>query len=216
MSRFSSFSGTKGRDRQRPLLAMLLGVAALVVLPAAVAFACLPKAAIDFDKQDYRYNAGDTVTVKGFQLSPKSAVVMNLQAPSGQVSTVGTEGTTTDDTGAFTDSFGLASDAATGDYVVSAKAGTRSASQTFTVEPPASSPPPINPFAPTPTPTPSPVEVAPTEAPQTGNNTRALRAKAVRNCKKKFSSNRARTSAAKRSMAKKRAACVRKARKRYP
>lgn len=124
---------TRGRGRRRSLVVVLLGAAALVVLPAAVAFACLPKAAIGFDKPGYEYKAGDTVTVKGYQLTPRSPVVMTLQAPSGELRTVGSEGTTTDDTGAFTDSFALPSNAATGDYVVNAKAGVRSASQSFSV-----------------------------------------------------------------------------------
>lgn len=221
MSRFSSqVSGKKGRGRQRPLVGIALGVAALVVLPAAIAFACVPSSSIGFDKQGYKYNAGETVTVTGRGFDRDAPVVMKLQAPSGEQSTVGTAGKKSDVQGSFTDSFALASDAANGDYVVSVTVGQSGARETFTVEPKPADEPAPNPFTPPPPATnDAPPQTAPTETPQSGGNkaaNRAARKKAVRKCKSKFRNNRAKSSAAKRRMAKRRNACIKKARKRFP
>ncbi len=222
MSRFSSqVSGKKGRGRQRSLVGIALGAAALVVLPAAIAFACVPSSSIGFDKQGYKYNAGDSVTVTGRGFSSSAPVVITLQSPSGAQSTVGTTGKTTDSTGGFTDSFALASDTPNGDYVVSVKVGNGGARETFTVEPKAAAP-----VTPTPmtTPPPStgpgtttPPATTPTESPESGNtdDATAARKKAIKNCKKKFSNKKARTSGAKKKMAKKRRACIRKAERKF-
>ncbi len=215
MSRFSSqSSGTKDRGRRRSLAGMLLGVAALVVLPAAIAWACVPASSIGFDKPGYKYKAGDTVTVTGRGFRPDSPVVMKLQTPSGAQSTVGNATTKTDGSGGFSDSFGLGSDAAPGDYVVSVTVGTGGARETLTVEPasggnlPPIITPPNNNNNTTPPPTP------PTEG-QTGpSDSSAKRARAIRACNKKFRNKRARGSA-KRKVAKRRAACIRRAKKRY-
>ena len=226
MSRFSSqVSGKKGRGRQRSLVGIALGAAALVVLPAAIAFACVPSSSIGFDKQGYKYNAGDSVTVTGRGFSSSAPVVITLQSPSGAQSTVGTTGKTTDSTGGFTDSFALASDTPNGDYVVSVKVGNGGARETFTVEPKAAAP-----VTPTPMTTPpsstqpgttqpgtTTPPVTPTESPESGNtdDATAARKKAIKNCKKKFSNKKARTSGAKKKMAKKRRACIRKAERKF-
>ena len=227
------YSGRKGKGLQRSIVGLALAASALVVLPAAIALACVPSSSIGFDKQGYKYNAGDTVTVTGRGFRADTPVTMRLQAPSGTQSTVGTTGKTTDSSGGFSDSLGLASDAANGDYVVSVTVGTSGARETFSVEPKASGSPASNPFA---SPSPSPLAtVTPTERPAAGNTgaeTRAKRRAAVRTCQTRFrtSMRRLRKSktpraAAKRKTAKrktakrlvrKRNACVRAAKKRFP
>ena len=191
---------------------MLLAAAALVILPAAIAWACVPASSIGFDKPGYKYKAGDTVTVTGRGFSSNSPVVMKLQAPSGTQSTVGNATTKTDGTGGFTDSFALASDAQPGDYVVSVQVGTGGARETLTVEPPPSNLPP--PFTP---PAPSSPAPPPATDPGAGNNpqsTRAARAKAIARCNKKF--RRKARGAKKQKLSKQRAACIRRAKKRFP
>lgn len=212
MSRFSSqFSERKDRGRRRSLAGMLLGAAALVVLPAAIAWACVPASSIGFDKPGYKYKAGDTVTVTGRGFRPDSPVVMKLQAPSGTQSTVGSAGKTSDPGGGFTDSFALASDATPGDYVVSVTVGTGGARETLTVEPPPSTLPPF--VAPPSTPVPAPVTGT---DPGAGDkvDTAAARRKAIRACTKKF--RRKGRSSANRRLAKKKAACIRRAKQRFP
>jgi len=103
----------KDRGRRRSLIGMLLGAAALVVLPAAIAWACVPASSIGFDKPGYKYKAGETVTVTGRGFSSNAPVAMKLQAPGATTgTTVGNATTKTDGTGGFSDSFALASDAA--------------------------------------------------------------------------------------------------------
>jgi len=223
VSRFSSqVSGKKGRGPQRSLVGIALGAAALVVLPAAIAFACVPSSSIGFDKQGYKYNAGDTVSVTGRGFRSDTPVVMRLQAPgSATSSTVGDPNKKTDSSGGFTDSFGLAPDAANGDYVVSVTVGTSGARETFTVEPKAAAPvtptPVTTPPQESPATTTPPATQQPTEEPQSGNrrDATAARKKAIRNCKTKFNNRKARTSGAKKKMAKKRRACIRKAQQRF-
>ncbi len=201
---------------------MLLGVAALVLLPAAIAFACVPASSIGFDKTGYKYNAGDTVTVTGRGFQKDTAVTLKLQEPSGTQSTVGTAGKNTDGTGNFSDSFPLASDARSGDYVVQVTVGTGGARETFTVEPkPAAAQPSPNPAV-------IPQFVAPPSPQSNTGATRAARARAIRNCRAQFRSSlrKARSSRAWRSsatretamrkMAKRRSACIRRAKRRYP
>ena len=210
MSRFSSQSnGMRDRGRRGSLAGMLLGAAALVVLPAAIAWACVPASSIGFDKPGYKYKAGDTVTVTGRGFSGNSPVAMKLQAPSGAESTVGNATTKTDSSGSFSDSFALASDAAAGDYVVAVTVGTGGARETLTVEAPASLPPPFNPPVQT-------TPVTPTDPGAGGNqqNTKAARAKAIARCNKKF--RRKARGAKKQKLSKKRAACIRRAKKRFP
>ncbi len=238
MSRFSpQFSGRRGKGRQRSLVGLALAASALVVLPAAIALACVPASSIGFDKQGYKYNAGDTVTVTGRGFRPDTPVTMRLQDPSGTQSTVGTTGKTTDGSGGFTDSFGLASDAQSGDYVVAVTVGTGGARETFTVVPPQSTdpgspPPPPNPFV-------APTPVTPTEAPpagNTGDENTAKRRAAVRRCQETFrtalrkrmralrrsdtprsaAKRTAKRQAARRALVRQRNACIRAAQKRFP
>ena len=219
------YSGRKGKGRQRSIVGLALAASALVVMPAAIALACVPASSIGFDKQGYRYNAGDTVTVTGRGFRPDTAVTMRLQAPSGTQSDVGTTGKKTDSTGGFSDSFGLASDAANGDYVVGVTVGTGGARETFTVEPKASdAPPSSNPFVAPPQPFTTPTEAPP--AGNTGAQNRAKRSAAVRTCQRRFRrsmralSSRPRAAAkrktARRALVRKRNACVRAAQKRFP
>jgi len=227
VSRFSSqVSGKKGRGRQRSLVGIALGAAALVVLPAAIAFACVPSSSIGFDKQGYKYNAGDTVSVTGRGFRADTPVVIRLQAPGSTTpSTVGDSNKKTDSSGGFTDSFALAPDAANGDYVVSVTVGTSGARETFTVEPKAAAP-----VTPTPMTTPpsstqpgttqpgtTTPPVTPTESPESGNtdDATAARKKAIRSCKKKFRNRSVKTSAAKKRIAKKRVACIKRAKKKF-
>ena len=223
MSRFSSqVSGKKGRGRQRSLVGIALGAAALVVLPAAIAFACVPSSSIGFDKQGYKYNAGDTVSVTGRGFRADTPVVIRLQAPGSTTpSTVGDPNKKTDSSGGFTDSFALASDAANGDYVVSVTVGTSGARETFTVEPKAAAPVTSTPMT-TPPPSTGPVTATPpappaTESPESGNteDATAARKKAIRSCKKKFRNRSVKTSAAKKRIAKKRVACIKRAKKKF-
>ena len=225
MSKSSSLSsGRKGSGRQRSLVSVFLAVAMLAVLPAAIAWACVPSSSIGFDKAGYKYKAGETVTVTGRGFPQGQPVVMRLQAPSGEVSTVGTTGKTSDGTGAFTDSFALASGSAVGDYVVSVTVGTRGARETLTVfEEAAPQQVAPNPFAPDSAQAPAPAtpraETNPTEKPNAGNTgtrTAAKRKKAIRNCKQRFRSKKAQSSAKRKKMAKRRGACVRKAKQRFP
>ena len=223
MSRFSSqVSGKKGRGRQRSLVGIALGAAALVVLPAAIAFACVPSSSIGFDKQGYKYNAGDTVSVTGRGFRADTPVVIRLQAPGSTTpSTVGDSNKKTDSSGGFTDSFALAPDAANGDYVVSVTVGTSGARETFTVEPKAAAPVTSTPMT-TPPPSTGPVTATPpappaTESPESGNteDATAARKKAIRSCKKKFRNRSVKTSAAKKRIAKKRVACIKRAKKKF-
>ncbi len=235
MNRFSSqFSGTRGKRRQRSLVGMALAASALVVLPAAIALACVPASSIGFDKQGYKYNAGESVTVQGRGFRADTPVTMRLQAPSGSQSTVGTTNKTTDSTGGFSDSFALASDAENGSYVVSVTVGTGGARETFTVEPKAVDappPPPPNPFVAPP--------VTPTEAPPAGNtgaDNTAARRTAVRRCQTTFRTalrkkmralrrsdvprtaarRTAKRQSARRAIVRQRNACVRAAQRRFP
>lgn len=218
MSRFSSGS-SRAKRRGRPFAGMLVGVVALVALPAAIAWACVPASSIGFDKSGYKYRAGDQVKVTGRGFRPDTPVAMKLRTPSGSESVVGSAGKSTDGTGAFEDTFTLASNAAVGDYVVSVTVGTGGARETFTVEPAAAAPPVINPNpfgggggSTTPT-TPGAV----TEDIATDRTAvRAARRKAIRRCNKKFRAKKASSAAKRKKMGRKRAACVRKAKKRFP
>jgi len=191
---------------------MLLGAAALVVLPAAIAWACVPASSIGFDKPGYKYKAGETVTVTGRGFSSNAPVAMKLQAPGATTgTTVGNATTKTDGTGGFSDSFALASDAAPGDYVVSVTVGTGGARETLTVEPPAGPGPVVPPIV---TPTPTPPVITPSTPPNT-SNTAALRRKGIAKCNRKFRTRKAK-GAAKKKTARRRAACIRRVRKLYP
>jgi len=199
---------------------MLVGVVALVALPAAIAWACVPASSIGFDKAGYKYKAGDQVKVTGRGFRPDTPVVMKLRTPSGSESTVGTAGKSTDSTGAFEDAFALASNAEAGDYVVSVTVGTGGARETFTVERSAAAAPPVNPFGGGGGSTPGSTPVVPGTVSDDISTDRAAvktaRRKAIRRCNKKFRAKKARSASKRKQLRRKRAACVRKAKKRYP
>lgn len=129
--------------RRTLLTGGLLGALALV-LPLALAWACVPGATIGFDRAVYEYRAGDTVTVLGRAFAPATQVTLTLAAPSGASTTVGS-GVLTDSAGTFRDSFALPASAAPGAYVVVASINTTDvdghgrayeARESFTVPPP--------------------------------------------------------------------------------
>lgn len=101
--------------RRRSLFA--LGAASAIVVPAAIAVACVPQASIGFNSNSYRYSPGDTVGVTGRGFVQNSQVTLTLSPP-GRV--VG-NGVTTDSQGNFSDSFGLPADTPHGTYVVEAR-----------------------------------------------------------------------------------------------
>ncbi len=123
---------------------------ALVVLPLAVAWACVPAAAISFDRSVWEYRASDQVTVLGNSFAPSTPVVLTIDPPSGPRETVG-NGVSTDSSGNFRDSFTLPASAAPGTYVLVATANTTAvdghgrtyvARASFTVVPPPGTEPP--------------------------------------------------------------------------
>ena len=111
-------------------------------------FRVVPRPTIAFNALEY--HPGDEVIVRGSNFSPGIPVELTLQSPSGAITPVG-NGVRTNDVGAFGDSFSLPSSAESGHYVVSARAGTRSARETFGVvhRPVSVSEPPPPPPAPT-------------------------------------------------------------------
>ena len=109
--------------RRRVAAAGLASMAVLVVLPLAVAWACVPGAAIGFDRPGYQYRAGETVTVIGRAFARHTQVTLELTSPSGATTPIG-NGVMTDGSGNFDDSFALPASAAPGAYLVLAKANT--------------------------------------------------------------------------------------------
>jgi len=109
--------------RRRFAAGSLLGAAVVFVLPLALAWACVPGAAIGFDRAVYDYRAGETVTVLGRAFAPQTQVTLTLVPPSGSSTTVG-NGVLTDSFGNFRDSFTLPATAAPGAYVVVATVNT--------------------------------------------------------------------------------------------
>ena len=101
------------RIRRRPLLSTLM-VAGLVVVPGAIAWACVPSAAIGFDSPSYTYAPGQTVTVTGRQWRPGSNVSLNM-APNPGVTIPGARA---DEVGFWRTSFTLPANTAPGTYNV--------------------------------------------------------------------------------------------------
>lgn len=205
------------RVRSRALVGLLTGAASLVVLPMAIAWACAPSTGqIDFNRT--AYSAGQTVEVWGNGFARSNPVVLTLQPPSGPARQVA-PGAATDAAGYFETSFVLPPDAQPGVYALLARtdepgigaghAPTRptTASHTFRVLAPAA-PPAL---------APAPALAAPlaiSEAPVVDN--RAARSSAVRRCKRKYTARRSFSASKKRTLRRKRAACIRRAKKRYP
>jgi hypothetical protein len=178
----------------------------MVVLPAALVWACSPSASIGFDRAGYQYAAGESVTVSGRQFSPSSPVALTLQQPSGATGPVG-NGVSTDAAGSFEDSFTLASNSSPGVYVVSARVGTYMARDTLTVVPPGT--------------TPGGGGGGAGGGAGTGPGTAVLKNKkalatALARCKKRYRSRKAGTASKRRKLAKKYKACVKRAKKVHP
>jgi len=187
------------------------------MLPAAIAWACAPSTAqIAFDRSTYK--AGETVAVIGSGFAPNNVVELNLQGPSGGPQAVDA-GASTDSSGYFEASFALAAGAAPGDYALQAKTTPSgqghggqtqpsTASATFKVMgAPGAAVPPI--LRPEPTAPADPVSQPPRR------NARAALRKAVRRCNRRHRAKRGTRASGKRKLAKRRKACVRKAKKRY-
>jgi len=205
--------------RRRFLVGLLTGAACLVVLPMAVAWACAPATGqIDFNRTSY--SAGQTVEVWGNGFARSNPVVLTLQPPSGPARRVAPEAAT-DQNGYFDTRFALPADAQPGTYALQARtdepgigaghAPTRptTASHTFKVPPPAA--------AKAPAPSPAPAVVAPPmtkPAPVVDN--RAKRSRAVRRCRSKYRVLRRFPVSKRRTLRRKKARCIRSARKRYP
>ena len=109
--------------RRRTLVATLAMAGVGAVLPLALAWACVPGAAIGFDRAVYEYRAGETVTVLGRAFAPSTPVTLKLDSPAGVSTTVG-HGVSTDAAGFFEDSFVLPGSAELGAYIVVASVTT--------------------------------------------------------------------------------------------
>ena len=199
------------------LLGLLTGGISLVLLPMAIAWACAPSTGqIAFKQASYR--AGQTVEVFGSGFAPNNPVVLTLQPPSGAPSAVAPEAAT-NASGYFEASFSLPAGAAPGTYAVQARTDPSgaghggqvqptTATKTFTVIAPAA---PAAPVVPAPA-----LAVPLSTGPAQVVDNRAKRARAVRRCKRKYKAKRSASTSRKRTLRKKQAACIRKAKKRYP
>ncbi|MDQ4047771.1 MAG: MG2 domain-containing protein [Actinomycetota bacterium] len=198
-----------------------MGAAGLVALPAAIAWACAPSTGqIGFDRP--AYNAGESVTVFGSGFARENPVELTLQPPSGAPQTVA-QGTQTNTTGYFETSFALPSGAAPGDYALRAttvpsgaghggQTQPTTAASTFKVMAPAG--------APAPPPAPAPAIQAPLPGPPpagraTQPSTRAALSRAVSKCRTKYRARRSTAASKKKRLARRKAACIRRAKKRY-
>jgi len=199
----------KRTARRRWFTGALLCAVSLVVLPVAVAWACAPQSAsLAFDRDSYK--AADAVGVMGGGFSPNTPVVLTLQPPSGPAQTVDARAQTNSQ-GYFETSFALPPDAPPGDYVLQATTNTITARDTFEVVAQSE-------VVPTPlTPQPPPAPPAPTTpADQPPPDTKAARRRAIAKCKKRHRARASMSAAKKRKLARKRAACLRSVKKKYP
>lgn len=181
-----------GRKRRRWLSTLIIAGALLV--PAAVAYACVPSAAIAFDSPDYTYEPGQVVTVTGRQWPANADIQLTTTVPG-----VASVPTRSDSIGFFRASFGLPTSTPEGGYTVLASTTSgvpRTAREGFEVRTkPVGQPAPA--AAPTPTAAPS------------------RRARAVTRCKRRYrrSARRAQSRRAKRSAKRSYRRCVRRARR---
>jgi len=180
----------------------------LVVLPVAVAWACAPQSAsLAFDRDSYK--AADAVGLIGSGFSPNTPVALTLQPPSGAAQTVDARAQTNSQ-GYFETSFALPPDAPPGDYVLQATTNTITARDTFEVVAQSE-------VVPTPlTPQPPPAPPAPTTPADQPTDTKAARRRAVAKCKKRHRARAGMSATKKRKLARKRAACLRSVKKKYP
>ena len=207
------------RVRNRSLLGLLTGAASLVVLPMAIAWACAPSTGqIAFGQPSY--SAGQSVLVFGSGFAPNNPVELTLQPPSGTPQRVAPEAAT-NASGYFEASFSLPPNAAPGTYALQASTTPSGVGHGGQVQPTTATKT-FNVIAPTPPPAAAPVLPAPALAvplstsPAPVVDNRAKRARAVRRCKRKYKAKRSASTSRKRTMRKKQAACIRKAKKRYP
>ena len=160
MARVVRVSGRGDRSsRRRSPVGILLAAAIIVVLPAALAFACVPSGSLGFSPAPYTYHPGDTVEVKGMGFHPNAQYKLSMQSPSGTVTQVGrglNGPVLTDSAGSFQDTIQIPSTAALGSYVVTAETTgpggggmdnstntvTRVQRESFDVVPKAAAPPP--------------------------------------------------------------------------
>ena len=110
------------RARQRPLVTMLV-VSAAILVPGAVAWACVPSAAIGFDSPSYSYGPNDTVRVRGRQWPARTGVTLTVAPQPGGVN--GAIRAETDSIGHFEAAFTM-SGAAPGNYNVTAQSDANS------------------------------------------------------------------------------------------
>lgn len=198
--------------RRRWFAGALLCAVSLVVLPVAVAWACAPQSAsLAFDRDSYK--AADAVGVMGGGFSPSTPVALTLQPPSGPAQAVDARAQTNSQ-GYFETSFALPPDAAPGDYVLQATTNTTTARDTFKVMAAQSEvvPTPLTPPPPPPPASPGPA----TPADQPSPNTTAARKRAVAKCKKRHRVRAGMSATTKRKLARKRTACIRSVKKKYP
>ncbi len=204
--------------QRRFLVGLLTGATSLVVLPMAIAWACAPSTGqIEFNKDSY--SPGETVAVWGSGFADNNPVVLTLQPPSGAAQQVAPEAAT-DDNGYFETSFALPPGAVPGSYAVQARTDepgigpghppTRPTTATWTFEVPG----PPAPAAPAPAPAPAPALVIPRTEPVVNN--RAMRIRAVRTCKRRYTARRSAPLSKRRAVKRKRGACIRRARARFP
>ena len=105
------------RVRQRPLVSTLVVASALLV-PGAVAWACVPSAAIGFDSPSYSYGPNDTVRVIGRQWNANTGITLTIAPLPGGIT--GPLRTQSDSVGFFETRFTM-SGAAQGTYNVTAQ-----------------------------------------------------------------------------------------------
>lgn len=108
-------------SRWRSVSAILLGVAVVAALPAALAFACVPGGSLSFSQVPYRYQAGESVGVRGSGFHAAAVYKLSMESPSGAVTPVGdglAREVRTDSGGGFQDTIKIPAAAAPGNYVV--------------------------------------------------------------------------------------------------
>lgn len=215
-----------------------MGAVSLIVLPAAVAWACAPSTAqIDFDKTEYK--ASESVVVFGSGFAANSEMTLRMQDPSGTAQEM-VPGTKTTDRGGFEVTFALPSDAAPGNYAFQAQTVASdnghggqthptTATKTFTVAAPPPPPPP--PAPPAANPVAQPPAADPVARPPVDDRaqrvkdraaarrkkaarTRAARSRALARCRKTHRAKKGRA-ALKRKVAKRRSACIRRAKRKF-
>ncbi len=199
-----------GSVRRRGVAGALLGLACMVVLPAALAWACSPSGfggASSLTSDRSAYKAGDAVGVRGDNFRPSSPVRLTLQPPSGPAQTLSAPANTNAQ-GSFQASFTLPSDSSSGDYVLQATTVDITARSTFFVSAEdATLPAPLTPQPPAPTP------AAPGQD-QSGNRKAALK-RGVAKCKQRHRARKGMARPKRRKLARKRAACIRSVKKKY-